>query len=86
VLHAAPNKARREEEDAMERLAFERDQKEIEAHGARTLRGVIIVNAVILLVGIALGAMAPERDAAAGSGGSGRSLDDGAKPQPGRRF
>jgi hypothetical protein len=69
----------------MEQLAFERDQKEIEANGARTLRGVIIVNAVILLVGIALGAMAPERDAA-GSTANGRSLEDGAKPQPGRRF
>lgn len=70
----------------MERLAFQRDQKEIDDPGARLLRGVVIVNAIILALGIALGAVAPAANDGGAAPAKARALEDGARPQPGRRF
>lgn len=68
----------------MERLAFQREQSEIEESAARTLRAIVLVNAILFAVGLVLGAAAPAIDASPAA--AERSLEDGAKPLPGRRF
>ncbi len=70
----------------MERLAFQRDQTEITEPGARLLRAVVIANAVILVAGIVLAAVAPAETAGGAGRATVRALEDGARPQPGRRF
>lgn len=71
----------------MERLAFQRDQGEVNDPGARLLRRIVVVNVLILAAAVVFGVLAPRAETAGGTGAKrDRAVDEGPRPQPGRRF